>query len=75
MIVGSGLRPEDLSLYCQTSESTNLDVLFNLHCFIAFRNLMFSMKGERGSSIGHTGMLKEESETSHRVKDKDSSYF
>lgn len=38
MIMGSGLRPEDLSLYCITLESTNLDVHLNLHSFVAFRN-------------------------------------
>lgn len=38
VITGSGLSPEDLSLYCVTLESTNLDVLFNLHSFMALIN-------------------------------------
>lgn len=37
VIMGSGLR-SDLSLYCITLQSTNLDVHFNLDSFMAFRN-------------------------------------
>lgn len=44
VITGSGFSPEDPSLYCVTLEATNLDVLFNLHNFIALIDYTFSKR-------------------------------